>query len=228
MSRFYNFHYKDNDPVIKIDQDAIVGEEGIPCSIDPDHPWTGWYRINDLVVKLKSQKVRDISSTWHSDYLITDRVAVLFREAGFTGYSLRPVDVRLPKTERWRAVQPPVLWEFKATGWGGVAPESSGIKPVIICPGCFYTDYTSLLRPEKLIDESQWDGSDFFFVWPLPGFIFITEKVKAFVEGHRLTGVDLTPVEHLKLGKGGFGPGRLRLYMDRERARKLGGHLGID
>lgn len=229
MSRFYNFHYKENDAVIKIDQDAIVGDEHIPCTIEPDdHPGTGYYRINDLVVILRSAKVRDVSSTWHCNYIITDRVAALFKEQGFTGYKLRHVDVRFPQTNRFHGIIPPVLWELKVTGWGGVAPKASGIKPVTVCPGCCYTHYTSLLYPENLLDELQWDGSDFFFVWPLPKFIFVTERVKDFVRATRLKGVNIIPVEKMKLGKDGFSPGKLRYFMDRERAKKLGGHLGID
>lgn len=228
MTRFYEFHYKDTDPVIKIDQDAIIGDKK-PCPLEPErHSGTGWYRINDLVVKLKSPKVRDISSTWHNDYLITDRVASLFKDAGFTGYSLRHVDVRLPRSVRYEGIRSPVLWEFKVHGWGGVAPVSSGIKLVTRCSVCNFTLYTPLLYPEKLIDESQWDGSDFFLVWPLPRFILVTERVKAFVEGHRLQGVNLIPVEHMRCDKYGFSPGRLRYHMDPKRAKKLGGHLGID
>ncbi len=228
MNEFYEFHWKDSDPVIELDYDAIVGEEIIPCPLDPGHPGIGWYRINDLVAKLRSPKVRDVMNTWHSDYIITDRVATMFKEQGFTGYELRHVDVKLPQTDRFRRVIPPVLWELKATGWGGIAPESSGIKLVTICPGCCYTHYTALLHPEHLIDESQWDGSDFFFVWPMPGFIFITERVKDYVKEKRLKGVDIIPVEKLKSNNYGYSPGRLRYYMDRERAKKLGGHLGID
>jgi hypothetical protein len=227
MNRFYNFHYKDNDPVINIDQDAIVGNRK-PCPLDPGHPGTGWYRINDLIVKLRSPKVRDISSTWHSDYLITDRVASFFREAGFTGYSLRHVDVRLPNTDRYRGVPAPVLWEFKVTGWGGIAPESSGIKMVTICPACCYTHYTDFTNPERLIDESQWDGSDFFFVWPMPRDYFITERVKTVVQANKLSGVEIITPDKLKGDKWGLSPGKLRDHMDRERAKKLGGHLGID
>lgn len=228
MNKFYDFHYKESDAVVKIDQDAIVGDKE-PCPLDPyGHSGTGWYRINDLVVKLKSPKVRDISSTWHNDYLITNRVATLFEEAGFTGYSLRHVDVRLPRSVRYEGIRPPVLWEFKVHGWGGVAPESSGIKLVTRCSVCNFLLYTPLLHPEKLIDESQWDGSDFFFVWPLPRFIFVPERVKDFVKEHRLQGVDLIPVDQLKRGGYAPSPGRLRYHMDPERAKKLGGHLGID
>jgi len=228
MNEFYNFHYKKDDPEIELDYDAIIGEEKIPCPLDPGHPGTGKRRINNLVAKLRSLKVRDVMNTWHSDYLITDRVAAMFKEQGFTGYELKHVDVRLPNTDRFLGITPPVLWEFKVTGWGGIAPETSGIKPAVICPECCYTHYTPLLHPEYLIDESQWDGSDFFFVWPLPKFIFITERVKDFVKAKKLKGVDIIPVEQLKLGKDGFGPGKLRNFMDREKARQLGGHLGID
>lgn len=228
MNRFSIFRYKDDDPVIKIDQDAIVEEEEIPCPLDPGHPGTGGIRINDLVVKLKSPKVRDVSSTWHNDYLIAARVASLFKDAGFTGYSLRHIDVRLPDTDRFQGVKPPVLWEFKVTGWGGIAPESSGIKTVTICPGCRYTHYTPFTDPEKLIDESQWDGSDFFFVWPTPHLFFITERVKTIVQANKFSGVEIVTLDKLKSDKWGFSPGKLRDYMDPERAKKLGGHLGIE
>jgi hypothetical protein len=228
MNRFFYFNYKDSDPEIELDYNAIVGEEKTPCPLDLGHPESGKSRINELVVKLRFPKVRDVMNTWHSDYIITDRVATMFKEKGFTGYELRHVDVRLPQTDRFLGVKPPILWEFRATGWGGIAPESSGIKPVDICSECCYTEYTSLLHPEHLIDESQWDGSDFFFVWPMPGYILITERVKDFVKEKRLKGVDIIPVEKMKLGKDYFCPGKLRYYMDRERAKKLGGHLGID
>jgi hypothetical protein len=228
MSIFYYFHYKNSDPVINIDQDAIVEGEVIPCPLDPGHPGTGGIRINDLVVILRSPKVRDISSTWHNDYLITDQAALLFKKQGFTGYTLRQVEVKLPRTDRYRGVQPPVLWEFKVTGWGGFAPESSGIKLVTVCPGCCYTHYTSFSDPEKLIDESQWDGSDFFFIWPTPHLIFITERVKGVAEANKLSGVEIITLDRLKGDKWGFSPGKLRDHIDPERAKKLGGHLGID
>lgn len=228
MNKFYFFNFKDSDPEVELDYDAIVGDEVIPCTLDSGHPGTGRIRINDLIAKLRSTKVRDVMSTWHSDYLITDRVAGLFKEQGFTGYELRHVDVRLPQTDRVQGVKPPVLWEFKATGWGGVAPETSGIKLVTLCQGCFYSHYTSPLHPKHLIDESQWDGSDFFFVWPMPGYIFCTERVKDYVRKQRLKGVDIVPLKKIKVGKYGLNPGRLRLYMNPERAKKLGGHLGID
>lgn len=228
MNKYFIFRYKDSDPVIKIDMDAIIGDKGLPCPLDPGHPGTGVFRINDLVIKLRSPNVRDISSTWHNDFLISDRVASLFKESRFTGYELRHVDVRLPNTDRYRGVKPPVIWEFKVTGWGGIAPESSGIKPVTICPGCCYTHYTTFTSPRKIIDESQWDRSDFFFVWPMPRRIFITEHVKNVIQTNHLSGAEIITLDQLKGDKWGFSPGKLRDHIDLARAKKLGGHLGID
>ena len=39
-----------------------------------------------------------------------------------------------------------------------------------------------------LIDASKWDGSDFFMVWPLPLFIFVTDRVVRAIHDSRLTG----------------------------------------
>ncbi len=225
---FYTFNYNRDDPVLDIDLDAIVGDEIIPCPLDPGHPGSGWYRTNDLVIKLRSAKVRDVSSTWHNDHIVSDRVATLFKKYGFTGYSIRKVDVRLSKSALARGAIAPKLWEFKVGGWGGIAPESSGIKLVTNCPACCYTHYTPFTDADKLIDQSQWDGSDFFFVWPMPRRIFITERVKSLVLSASFTGVEMGSVGGLRCDKWGFSPGKLRDHMSRERAKKLGGHLGID
>ena len=54
-----------------------------------------------------------------------------------------------------------------------------------------YSDFTN---PEFLIDESQWDGSDFFMVWPLPRFIFVSNRGPRLICRHELTGCVLETV----------------------------------
>jgi hypothetical protein len=92
---------------------------------------------------------------------------------------------------------------------------------------CGHLVYTPLTDPSRLIDPTRWDGSDMFMVWPLPKFIFVTERVARFVEQHELTGARLEPVPEMRLQGGGFTPGRLSYYVPRERAQKLGRELGI-
>lgn len=58
-----------------------------------------------------------------------------------------------------------------------MAFSKCGIKVVRMCPGCGLTDYSRIIDPTKLIELSQWDGSDFFRVEPVEGFIFVTDRV---------------------------------------------------
>ena len=63
-------------------------------------------------------------------------------------------------------------------------------------------------------------------VWPLPMYVFITDRVrKAILENH-LSGVRITAISELKKTDG-FSPGRLRTCMPEGRARQLGEPLGI-
>ena len=78
----------------------------------------------------------------------------------------------------------------------------------------------------SLIDPQQWDGGDFFMVWPLPRYIFATDKVVKFMRDEKLTGIAFTPLDQLKSGSE-LGPGRLSDYMPEDRAHELGDSLGI-
>jgi hypothetical protein len=78
------------------------------------------------------------------------------------------------------------------------------------------------------LDASQWDGSDFCMVWPLPGFIFVTDRVAQAIRKNKITGATLRLPQDLNFGKGGFGPGRLSGYMSEDRARVLSPQYGID
>jgi len=216
--------------------------EQILCSLDPDH-MRGGKRTTDLRVLLTCKSITDFVWDWLSECLIQDGVLRLFQEAGFTGFEVKPVEARIKvrakrpdpcddnaglKAEDAAAVGIPTLWELVVTGWGGIAPPESGIRLDESCPACGLLHYTSFDNPALLIDEKQWDGSDFFIVWPLPGFIFVTDRVARFIRKHKLTGARLQASETLrKLVPGGFSPGRLSYCMPEERARQLGEPLGI-
>jgi len=161
--------------------------------------------------------------TWQSECLIQDHVLQFFRTQGFTGYEVKPVKASFTKKSDQ---QPPKLWEVVVTGWGGIAPEESGVKLTYVCEGCGYCKYTGYSHPEKLIDEKQWDGSDFFMVWPMPNFIFVSDRVATAIDQEGFSGVqliapgDIEPTDSLR-------PGRLRWCMPDARAREIGEPLGI-
>ena len=108
-----------------------------------------------------------------------------------------------------------------------MASAESGINLVERCDACGYLRYSGCDNPEKLIDVSQWDGSDFVKVWPLPNFIFVTDRVIQVIRDHRLKGAVLKQPGELELS-GDLSPGRLSYWMPEERARELGATLGIE
>lgn len=208
--------------------DEMDFEKSFPCPVDPHgHPPMGGKRMERLIIDLPSSNIGDFIWTWLGECIITDKVAGLFKEVGFTGYELRPVTVKNVKRMGKESNPIPQLWEMIITGWAGMAPPESGIKLIMSCNTCGMLRYSGLTNPSALINSSQWDGSDFFIVWPMPAFIFVPQKVKDFVEEKRLTGCQFIPVEKLETTGTGFGPGRLSDCMPESRARLLGEPLGI-
>ncbi len=212
----------------------------IYCSANPGHQRAG-KRLTDLSVLLTSKRIPDFVWTWHSECLIQDQVLQLFRERGFTGFEVKPVraqmKIRAKKpdpcddnpgltAELANQIKIPTLWELVVTGWAGVTSPESGVRLLESCSTCGLTSYSCFTDPTRLIDDSQWDGSDFFMVWPLPKFIFVTQRVAQTIRRTKLQGAHLKHLSKLKC-KSRLGPGRLSYWMPEARARELGEPLGI-
>jgi hypothetical protein len=137
---------------------------------------------------------------------------------------VKPVNARFRKSHK----QLPKLWELQVTGWAGMAKSESGIHldEATSCPVCGYLNYAGLHNPEELIDVQEWDGSDFFMVWPMPRYILVSQRAFNTLRDHRLTGARLHAVSNIEQTDG-FAPGRLHYYMSDRRARELGEPLGI-
>jgi|SRR5215472_10844 len=216
----------------RIDWGKTVEVEQIECPANPNHR-RGGRRITNLSVVLKKRRTFDVMWTWGSECLIQQHILDAFHQQGFTGFHANPVQARF---KRPRATEPPRFWELVVTGWAGLASPESGIQldRAKSCPHCgslYYTKATNYLR---LIDQRSWDGSDFFMVWPLPKFIFATDRVREFTQKNdiRLTQfvgpADLQPKTALNQRlHSGFGPGRLSYWMPEDRAHQLGDPLGI-
>jgi hypothetical protein len=172
--------------------------ETIRCPVHPEHQRAG-KRIGNLVVVLPSEKVGDFVWTWYSDCLITEKVLNLFREAGITGFTVKPVEIK-PKTEKGHLLtKSRVLWELVVTGKGGDADPRSGIRLVYTCPHCGMIRYSSF-QDGIIVDEQTWDGSDFFTVTGYPKFILVTERAKDLIVEHGLTNCALIRSQDLAWG----------------------------
>jgi hypothetical protein len=193
-----------------------VDLETVKCPAHPGHQRAG-KRLTDLSVVLPKATMDDFVWTWMSDCLIKESVIENLKRAGCTGFQTRPVKLTVKGAPRAKL---PIYRELVVTGWGGEAGSESGIKLITRCPGCAHEHYSGFDDPRKLVDKSQWDGSDFFIIWPMPKYIFITEKVARLIEKEGWIGACIYPVEKLKPCKG-FSPGLLSYWMPEERAKKL-------
>lgn len=231
------FWLTNSDDFQLAERDQSAHLEDVTCPVNDGHQRRG-ARIGNLIVKLP-QKRGDIVWTWLSNMLINDRVKQLIERANFTGYELKPVTIsgilkkkksKLPQSENEHL---PSYWEVVITGWAGMAPPESGIELLESksCKHCGLLVYSHFEDTSHLIDIAQWDGSDFFMVWPLPKYIFVTERVANFIKEHNLKDCNLIPVEKIPRGDkdlfNALSPGRLSHSMPEDRAHLLGDPLGI-
>jgi hypothetical protein len=168
--------------------------------ICPRHPEHRRAPRNDraLSIEIKKNKLGDFVPTVYGDWLITDTLAYIFKKNNLTGYKLRPVDV-------CNRELPFKLWELMVVGKGGDAHPDSGITLAYHCEHCGRKKYYAFKNSTGIIvDENNWDGSDFFTVTAYPKYVFVTEKVKGIIEKNRLKGVVLIPSTELRREEGGI------------------------
>ncbi len=195
--------------------------ESIPCKEFPGHQRSG-RRIDSLSVDLPALNMPDFVWTWYSECLIKDSVRDILLKEEVTGYELKRASTFVNN----ESVTNPRFWELTVKGWGGVAGAKSGIKLISECLYCGHRVYSCFSNARKLIDYSQWDKSDFFIIWPMPRYIFVTERLRSILQQHRLSGFSLSPSSKLECS-GTLTPGRLSYWMPEERAREIGTDLEI-
>ncbi len=170
--------------------DDIWGE---PEICPREGPLGGVTRVKDLSVILPGRSVEDIVWTWHTECLLTDRAYDLLKASGFTGFETKPVKAVFKRPGQ----QAPRLRELIVTGSGGVAPPEAGIRVTFECPACGRKKYSDCTNPARLVDVSQWDGSDFFTVAPFIGYILVTDRVAQAIRSNKIRGAVLKRLRDL-------------------------------
>ena len=160
--------------------------------------------------------------------LISARIRSALEAINATGFELLPAVVRLGEARGF--VEVPYS-QLLINGWGGVAPTESGVVKVEHERlGLWrYSDPTDC---SKIVDPNQYDGSDFFRVWPMPGSIFVTSRIKRLFEEMQVKNCRFESLEKRfglpKLTLPGMAPAPLSLYLRPDRAKDVGGQFGID
>lgn len=173
--------------------------ESINCSKDAGHQRAG-RRLTDLLLDIVSWNVVDFSRTMLSDIVITDHALKVLVAAGLTGFRVRPTKIEgVPAGAERSAL--PKLSEFVVIGQGGSAHESSGIKKLLECQTCGLVRY-SAFEHGIVVDESSYDGSDFFTVSEYPKYVLVSERAKAVIEKARLSNAVFVESTKLEWPKG--------------------------
>jgi Protein of unknown function (Gmx_para_CXXCG) len=208
----------------RLEWDSLAGRKRgkYSCPADSGHNSAG-ARLGDLYLLSPTPPLLDVDWTWDSECVVRDDILRAFTAERFTGFQARPVHIRKQLSDDKTV---PLLWEIQVSGWAGMARPESGIRRIERCAICGRQTYTGFSDPDLLVDETQWDGSDLFMVWPMPRYIFVTERVAAFIRSNELTGVETIELYQMQPSKG-FTPLPLRLRMPEARARELGDPLDI-
>lgn len=173
--------------------------ESITCEKDPGHQRAG-RRLTELFLDILSRNVVDFSRTMLSDVVITDHALDALRGARLTGFEVRPAMIeRVPAGVKRSDL--PRLWEFIVTGKGGPAHKASGIVELLKCDACGLVRY-SAFEHGILVDESTYDGSDFFTVTEYPKYVLVNPRARLAIEQARLTNVEFVESSQLQWPKG--------------------------
>ncbi|MBV9300958.1 MAG: hypothetical protein JOY62_00265 [Acidobacteriaceae bacterium] len=205
----------------KYARDGVVVREEIRCSLVPGHARIGRF-FSDLNVTIPCAPAADVLFTWGSECLIQGNTLAVMKAERLTGFWTKPAKAALKKTGE----QIPV-YQLGITGWAGIIPAESGVRLREYCPECQFSNWSDLANPDALIDPQNWDGSDFFMIWPLPAFIFVTERVVQVFKDAGLKGAEFVKTFPSLPRGAGLSPQRLSYFMPPDRAHEIGDPLGI-
>jgi hypothetical protein len=211
------------DEFVNCDAEVVVGRpwEPIICPAEPDHR-NSWRPPGPITIDLEESGRTECLWTLMSDCLLGEAVIDELQGNRVTGFATNGVRTvgHSPSGINYS--------QFSAIGWGGIAPESSGIHVVEGCRHCGYKRYSPPLHMDKLFDELRWDGSDVFMIWPMTKFIFVVQRVKDILDELGVSGLKLLPIEELKLKGYGFAAHRLKYHFPADRAAQIAGAVGLD
>ena len=142
-------------------------------------------------------------------FCISEKLKQMFEKAKVSGVEYVPVTVK-PKFPHPDKVQR--YWQVIILGWGGRIPQptndcgfeelerfyetESGERPKTIER---FRVYDGLTNDLPVFDRQQWDGSDFFHVWPIMGTTFVTKKVAILLHEAKVKHFSLVPISEFRL-----------------------------
>lgn len=194
MNKFWILNHKDWPGVESRLAEWVPGEtkfRKVHCAIEPDLHFGIRERLTPLSVVLQDIKPEDFVWTTLGECLVQQGVLNLLDQNGFSGYDVQPAKVQYAT----RADKPPKFWELIIKGSAGMA---MGSKVLWSCPGCEFKRFSRVRDAAEVVDGSLWDGSDFFRVEPISGWMFVTDRVIRALRSSKLRGWKERPLASMK------------------------------
>jgi hypothetical protein len=194
----------------KLEYTSFMRLETELCPLDPRHASKS--RCSKPLKVIGSvRSMTDFEWTVFNDILVNQAVIEGFQKAGFTGAAFIPAEL-------FTTTETPIgreVFELKAIGWGGVAPEESGVRVIEECPFCKRQVFSIYREKAKLFNRRNWDGSDFFIIWPIPRWIMVSRRVRDHIVASGYSGVRARDLEDLPVGVvKTISPGQLNDWFD--------------
>lgn len=163
-----------------------------------------WQRPLRIVAPV--QRMTDFEWTVYHDILIEKDILEALQSAKFTGVKFRSVEL-------YTTTDTPIgrrVFELQVAGWGGMAPPESGIRVIKECSHCKRRIYSGYSNADRIFSPEAWDGSDFFLIWPIPRYTFVTKRVADFITKAEYSGLRIKSLDKLpKSIAGTYTPGHL-------------------
>lgn len=168
----------------------LAQEVRAAISLPDDFPLEPGDVLGTPRAKVLSREIPDFLHRFPGQLIVRTKVVEALERAKLTGF--QPVRVQTYWSEQLHHFQmePPSLFELVVTGvaWR----VDSDLKRLTACQHC-----GRLIFPDPdwlVVDESRWDGSDFFHVDRNPNIALVTERVCEVLAEHDFTNYACLPV----------------------------------
>jgi hypothetical protein len=198
VHQFWKFSGPESTRTLAEWDPSLMKVESIACPVNEGHRRAG-ARTTPMTVVLPSIEIADFVWTWYGDCLLTEKARETFRNAGLSGYKLELAAISSVKRKKGGDPALPTLWDLVTTSRARTAAEA-GLYVKRSCAACGWVQY-SAYEHGLPVDETTWDGSDFFHLIEWGGF-FVTDRVRDCVLKDRLTGAVFTKAEELHWPEG--------------------------
>jgi hypothetical protein len=221
-----NFFAIDDPEDLRDKEMAMIADDSRPtpwvrCPVDAKHDRGGWY--DPFVLKLRSAP-KDFVCGWGTGQQCSAKVKDRIEAAGLTGVRFREVPVKVAYKGH-RETFP--YYGLEPMGFAGLPPLEAGLRQLEHCPACKFR-YLQIDNLKQLVNPSTWDGSDFFWVWPLSNVLLMSERAANFFRAQNFTGVRVIRENEINFSWNRFGAMPLADRYDAETAKKLAAAIGID